>query len=219
MCIENYFNNITRWSSPAPFFREETWGLEWPSSLSKLTLQRRGARWDSGPALFSFHSTCLGLKDPSWTLFSLWCCVWNSLGLKCPYPKSYRVLISRPRQKVSPTFLLLHHFICLLSHRQMLCFHHQGICSLGRGTPCLIHLLSPLLSLFFSLLPAPHKCLINVCVVATEWVNIRRTAAGQWGGLKSLFLHGVFPPQLSAKPALHEITYSIPWPSLWNVGC
>lgn len=209
MCIENYFNNIAWWSSPAPFFREETRGLEWASSLSKLTLQRRGAAlgfrscfvlfllylpWPHGPSFL-----CGAVSE---TLLA-----WNVLILN---PTEYSSHTPGRRFRPPSCSHITLHVYCLTGK----CF----VFTLGRGTPCLIHLLSPLLSLFFSLLPAPHKCLINVCVVATEWINIGWTAAGQWGGLISLFLHGVFPPQLSAKPALHEITYSIPWPSLWNVS-
>lgn len=92
----------------------------------------------------------------------------------------------------------------------MLCGLHQRICSSGGEMLYLIHLLSPLLSLFFSLLPVPHKCLINICEIVSKWINVRWTAAEKWAGLKSLFLQDIFPTQPSPKPALCEITYWMP---------
>lgn len=104
-------------------------------------------------------------SSPPWIPISLWCCAWNSLGLKCPCPGSYRVVTLHPRQKVSPTSLLssFHLFIVLLGNA--LWPSPPGHLLLGQRNLMSYRSFIVLLSLFFSLLSAPHECLISVCTI------------------------------------------------------
>lgn len=131
------------------------------SNLFKLRQLGRGfkCRFVRLWCLFSFRYACLGLKDLSWIFVSLWCCAWNSLGLKCPCPSNpSRMVILPPRQEVFrclSALISLH--MCIVLQVNALWSSPPEPLFLGQRNPVCYSSLSPLLSQFF--ISSPITCL------------------------------------------------------------